>query len=183
MEVTSVAISVPLTAWRARSWPPLARELDEMLSRCPDDRGRPSPLIEGNKPAVIPDGKCEQISIGDLLGPQQLGVIEKLDVREADIVCPKVMMLGCFRHRQALQNRGNRQRIWIAAACHDARRAVFRNRARRPTVLEISRKPGRGDSVTDIVGIEKRDQDIDVKQCTHSVGVLFAESIDLFVRH
>jgi hypothetical protein len=44
-------------------------------------------------------------------------------------------------------------------------------------------EPRGGNGVTDVIGIEESDQDIDVEQRTHSVRVLFAQSVYLFVRN
>ena len=71
-----------------------------------DHRGRPDSLIEGHKSALAPDGQREQISIRDVLRPEQLRVIKDLDIGETDIVRPEAMVLGCHRHSQALQDCG-----------------------------------------------------------------------------
>jgi hypothetical protein len=134
-----------------------------------DYRSWPNSLIEGHKSTVVPDGQRKQISIRDLLRAQQRCVIENLDIGEADIVGPEAVMLGRLRHPQALQDRGYGQRIRIAGARHDSRRAVFSNRTGRPAMLELSGEPSGGDGMADVIGIEERNKNIDVEQRTHSV--------------
>lgn len=50
-------------------------------------------------------------------------------------------------------------------------------------MLGLGREGSGGDRVTDVIGIEKCDQNIDVEQRAHSIRILFAQPIDLFVRH
>jgi len=81
-----------------------------------DHGGWPNSLIEGYQSAVIPHGKSQEISIGDLLRSQQLGMVEDLDIGETDIVGPEAMALAHLCHREALQDRGHGQRVRIAGA-------------------------------------------------------------------
>ncbi len=48
---------------------------------------------------------------------------------------------------------------------------------------KLRSQPRSGGGMSDVVTIEKRDQNIDVEQRSHSVRVLFPQSIDLLVRN
>ncbi len=50
-------------------------------------------------------------------------------------------------------------------------------------MLKLSSQPGCGHGMSDMVAIEKRNQNIDVEQRSHSVRILFPQSIDLLVRN
>ena len=50
-------------------------------------------------------------------------------------------------------------------------------------MLKLSSQPGSGNGMSDMVAIEKRNQNIDVEQRAHSVGIVFAQSIDLLIRN
>lgn len=50
-------------------------------------------------------------------------------------------------------------------------------------MLELSSQPSGGGSMSDVIAIKKRNQNVNVEQCTHSVRVLFPQSIDLLVRN
>jgi hypothetical protein len=50
-------------------------------------------------------------------------------------------------------------------------------------MLELRGELCGGNGMSNMIGIEKRDQDIDVEQRTHSVRILFAKTVYLFVRN
>lgn len=75
-----------------------------MFRRSADDRSRPDSLIERHESTVIPNGQRQQISISDLLRPEQLGMLENLGIGETDIVGPEAMMFCCLRDREALED-------------------------------------------------------------------------------
>ncbi len=50
-------------------------------------------------------------------------------------------------------------------------------------MLKLSSQPRCGAPMSDVVAIEKRNQNIDVEQRSHSVRVLFPQSIDLLIRN
>lgn len=139
-----------------------------------DHCGWPNSLIERHKSTVIPNGQCKEISIRDLLRPKQLVVVENFRISQADVVGPEAVMLCCLRHGKSLQDCGYGQRVRIPGARHDARRAVLGDRTRRPAMLEVGGEPTRGDGMSNVISIQKRDQNIDVEQRTHSIGVLFS---------
>ncbi len=158
-------------------------ELYEVLSVGSNHRRGPDCLIKGYKPTVVSHGQGKQIAIRNLLGSQEFCGIEYLGIGKTDIVRPEAMVFRCFCHCEALQDRCYGQRIRIASARHDARGAIFRDRAGRPTLRKFSCKPSGGDGVTDMFGVEKRDHHIDIEQRTHSIDVLVAQPIDLLVCH
>ena len=48
-------------------------------------------------------------------------------------------------------------------------------------MLKLSTQPGSGGGMSNMVAIEKRNQNIDVEKRAHSVRILFPQSIDLLV--
>lgn len=80
-----------------------------------DHGGWPNSLIEGHQAAVISDRQRQEISIRDLLRPEQLAVGEHLDIGKADIVGPEAMVLSRLRHAKALQDCGEPRRGSLVA--------------------------------------------------------------------
>jgi len=48
-------------------------------------------------------------------------------------------------------------------------------------VFEVGGEPRGGNGVTNVVGIEECDQNVDIEQRAHSGGILFAQPIYLFI--
>lgn len=101
--------------------------------------------VESDKSTLVPDCEGKQIPICNVLRRKQLSVVEQLGIGQADIVRPEAVVLGRFRHREALQDCGYRQRIRIAGTRHDARSSVFSDRTGRPTMLKFGGEPASSD--------------------------------------
>src|SRR5262249_42472214 len=77
-------------------------------------------LLEGDEPAVVCGGQCEQVGVGDLLGPVYPAAVDELVVEHADRAWPELVVLdarrGGARGGRAGPSRGLVRRGWDSGA-------------------------------------------------------------------
>jgi len=95
---------------------------------------------------------------------EQLLGVERLLVEQAGRVADVEVVRRGRGCAQPFGHAGRRQGVRVAGLRRDAHATVLRDRARGPAGLDVAGEPLRGASVMQMIGIEQRDQHVDIEQ-------------------
>src|SRR5262249_34349516 len=138
-------------------------------------------LFEGDEPAVVCGGQCEQVGVGDLLGPVYPPAVDERAVEQADRARPELVVLEARGAGEQVHGLAWWDGAGIAGLADDPHEAVLGDRARGPAVLYLGVDPVAGELVIDMVAVEQSQQDVDVQQrASHTASSSRSRSISAF---
>ena len=109
-------------------------------------------------------GQPEKINVAKLSVP--LRHVEQSLVAQRNRVVPELVMPARTQLPQTFDQLGCRRELrTVRGVRHDADESVFGDGTRRPSQGSVIGKPVVGDFVMDVLGIKKRDKEVDVEQC------------------
>jgi hypothetical protein len=121
-------------------------------------------LIKSGKLAIASDGQRQQIAVGDLSGVQQPNGVNPILIQKIDVGRPENMTRESAQVAQVGDNAGGSATgVGIAGVAQDPRDCGLGKRTARKGVLTVFREPGVRPIVMDVVGVQERDEDVDVQ--------------------
>ena len=131
-------------------------------------RAQRDSLIKRRQTAAMLDGEREQIGIGQLVVPEQMFKVNHAGAADADVIRPE-LVIGVFGDLdQALPHRlkSERPELAVARCVEDAHDAIL-DQWTGGDLQFRPREQGARFTVEEMIVVEQRDQDIDVKQQAH----------------
>ena len=132
---------------------------------CPgaSDRLQRNIAIESRQPSVIPYCQPKQISIRDLLMPENVRWLKQRFVQERHRVFPEVVIRRGAGLPQSNANVGDRDLLGeLGRVAYDADAAVNRHRASCPPMAAVQHQPAMRQFVVAMGGIDQRHEHVDV---------------------
>jgi hypothetical protein len=121
--------------------------------------------IEGRQLALMRVSECQQIAVGDMRGVEKTRRLDPFRVEQGYIVGPE-SVAGQFPERRQHRghDRGRTGTIRISRMAHNAQNSIFRQRAARPRLMALCRKPVVRAIVQHMSGIDQGDQNVYVEK-------------------
>jgi hypothetical protein len=121
--------------------------------------------VEGRQLASPFECKCEQVTIRDLRGVEEPTAIHTACIQQRNIGRPEfVTGQGSQRYEQPGNGCRSACGVRISGMANDAQQAIFGERAGRPGLFPVRRKPFVRAVVLNVRWIDQRDQHIDVEK-------------------
>ena len=134
------------------------------------DGGERDRAVEGDEAAAVGDREGEEVSVGHLTGTVEKLPVDRARVEQARVAGPEGVVPAACRAGEAIDRRGDRHGARIARLAHDAHETVLGDRAGSPARGDLLFQPGPGAAVVGVVGVEQRDEDVDVEERPHPSG-------------
>jgi hypothetical protein len=138
-----------------------------MFRLCPPDGHAGHCIIERNETPAMPHCERKQIDIGNLSRTMDARGIHGAFVEQAQVIRPEFMQRVFARFAKPFSHRHYGKGIRVTRMRHDSYASVLGDWTRRPTVSSVVGKPIAGTPVQRVIGVEQRNQDVDVEQRSH----------------
>lgn len=121
--------------------------------------------IEGCETAAHADRQAQEIHVGQLTMTAYEGRLENLVISKRDGGRPERVVIACAEPPQSFYQFRRPSRGGTVGRTRDySNESIFRDRTRRPAIGAVIGKPVVGELVMNVIGIEERDEQIDVEQ-------------------